>query len=265
MKKKIFKIAILITCHNRAKKTVKCLNQIFKNKIPSQLIVNIYLTEDGSDDGTYQIIKRKFPKVKIIKGDGNLFWAGGMRTAWKIASKKNYDYYLWLNDDVFLFNKTFIEILKTIKVTISKYNNKKFIISFPTIDPKNHNISTGGLCLINSFYSFKFKPIKEINTISECDTFNGNLVLITKQAFNKIGFLDKKFTHRYADHDYGLMARKNNVTVLFAPNPLGYCETFKKKKFNLDDSLEWIYFLKKHAKHYYIHKIKFILKRILTR
>ena len=39
--------------------------------------------------------------MRIIRGDGSLFWAKGMRKAWEaaIAERDNWDGFLWLNDD----------------------------------------------------------------------------------------------------------------------------------------------------------------------
>lgn len=93
------KIAVLITCFNRKKKTLACLESLFS--IVSNC--HVYLVDDKSADGTSEAIKQNFPQVKIIQGDGNLFWSRGMYTAWKEAIKGCYDFYLWLNDDVELY------------------------------------------------------------------------------------------------------------------------------------------------------------------
>ena len=80
-------IAVLITCHNRKNKTIRCLNNIFNQKYKGNIKFKVFLVDDNSSDGTNKAIKSLFPLVKIIKGNGNLFWAGGMRLAWKKALK----------------------------------------------------------------------------------------------------------------------------------------------------------------------------------
>ena len=84
------RIAAIITCHNRKEKTLVCLKSLF------QIIQNIdvFLTDDGSTDGTSEAVKKIYPQVNIIQGDGNLFWSRGMYIAWKEAVKGGYDYYL---------------------------------------------------------------------------------------------------------------------------------------------------------------------------
>ena len=89
-------VAILLTVHNRKEKTYKCLNSVYKNigKI-TEYDFDVYLTDDGSTDGTYTMVKENFSKVKVIKGNGNLFWCRGMYVAWKEAcNTKDYDYYI---------------------------------------------------------------------------------------------------------------------------------------------------------------------------
>ena len=114
-------IAFLITCHNRKKKTIKCLDNLFNQKYITNIKFTVFLIDDKSNDGTNEAIKTLFPLVKIIKGNGNLFWAGGTNLAWKKAlkDKKKYDYFILLNDDVFLFNKA----LNMISQAIQSYLN----------------------------------------------------------------------------------------------------------------------------------------------
>ena len=71
-------IAVLLTVHDRKNKTLRCLENLYKQVLPNYLRLDIYLTDDGCTDGTPEAIKRQFPKVHIIKGDGNLFWNRGM-------------------------------------------------------------------------------------------------------------------------------------------------------------------------------------------
>ena len=73
---RIMKIAILMTCHNRRETTLRCLRGL-----PSD--VEVYLVDDGSTDGTDEAVKATFPKVNVIRGTGNLYWAKGMELAWK--------------------------------------------------------------------------------------------------------------------------------------------------------------------------------------
>ena len=88
------KIAVLITCHNRKAKTVACLHALFANDLPKDYSLEIFLVDDGSTDGTEQAVRGRYPKVNIIKGDGNLYWNGGMRVAFADAIEQGFDIFL---------------------------------------------------------------------------------------------------------------------------------------------------------------------------
>ena len=111
------KIAILITVHNRKEKTLTCIKNILQQEIPPNFTLQIYLTDDGCTDGTFEAVKKNFPHVTIIKGDGNLFWNRGMNLAWKEAAKSEHDFYLWLNDDTMLKKNAINTLIKCAEQT----------------------------------------------------------------------------------------------------------------------------------------------------
>lgn len=89
--------------------------------------MDVYLTDDGCTDGTPEAVRQQFPQVHIIHGDGNLFWNRGMYTAWQEAAKKDYDFYLWLNDDTFVYPDMLSALLHA-----SQQKENKAIIVGPT-------------------------------------------------------------------------------------------------------------------------------------
>jgi len=107
------RIAVLITCHNRKPKTLACLTALFNQTPPSSATTDVYLVDDGSTDGTAEEVHQAYPQVKILQGDGSLFWNGGMRKAFSEALKYDYDYYLWLNDDTILYPEAIASLLTT--------------------------------------------------------------------------------------------------------------------------------------------------------
>jgi len=111
--------AVLLTCFNRKEKTLSCLESIYAQSNKEGFTLKVYLVDDGSTDGTSEAVKKNFPQVNVIKGDGTLFWNGGMRVAFSKAMENEHDYYLWLNDDTFIYPdslKILIETSKSIKL-----------------------------------------------------------------------------------------------------------------------------------------------------
>ncbi len=190
-------IAVLLTCFNRKEKTLSCLTQLFILK--SNL--DVYLVDDGSTDGTGKAILKEFPQVHLIEGSGNLFWNRGMYLAWEEASEKGYDYYLWLNDDVLLYQNCFEELFDCVNLT-----KGKAIISgiIETVDKKN--------TLYGGFDSDKklIIPNEKLNPIRN---LNGNVVIVPNEVYKVLGNLDLHYHHDLGDVDYGLRAQKNSIGV----------------------------------------------------
>ncbi len=205
-------IAVLLTVHNRKEKTLLCLKNLYAQSIPHGYAMDVYLTDDGCIDGTPEAIRKEYPQVHIVKGDGNLFWNRGMYRAWEAAAKSfDYDYYLWLNDDSYLFEDA-IEILLNSSLL---YENQAIIVASMRSADKEI-VTYGGYT--------KDGLLFPNGALQECDTFHGNCVLIPRRVFEKVGNLDWKFRHAIGDLDYGYRTRKAGFKLYVAPKFLGICE-----------------------------------------
>ncbi|MBE0573823.1 glycosyltransferase family 2 protein [Candidatus Dojkabacteria bacterium] len=217
------KVAILITSHNRKGKTIACLESIKNLNYPLKILIDIFLVDDGSIDGTGEAVKAKFPQVKVIQGDGNLFWAGGMNRAWKEALKQKFDGFLLLNDDTILFPSALDEIIETHKEAQERYKQEGIYIG-TTQDPTTHKYTYGGHKIINKFNGKSTPVIPEKGKSKECDFANANIMFVSKSVVDTIGVLCERFTHAVADYDYTLRVSKKGIPVLVCPSYLGTCE-----------------------------------------
>lgn len=206
------RLTVLLTVHNRKAKTLACLRNLFRQNSISDVQIDVYLTDDGCTDGTPEAIQSEFPQVHIVKGDGSLFWNRGMYEAWREAEKGNYDYYMWLNDDTFLTSDAISRLYEE-----SKKHNDKAIIVGSTISSNSDDVTYGGRTKSG-------KLLDNIETATTCDTFNGNIVLIPKYAYQIIGKNDPIFLHGIGDFDYGLRATKAGIKNVVAKGIFGICD-----------------------------------------
>jgi GT2 family glycosyltransferase len=211
-------IAVLLTCHNRKDKTLKCLQALYSQEgLEIDYTIEVFLVDDASTDGTTEAINFQFSTVKIINGDGSLYWNRGMHLAWETAAKtKDYDYYLWLNDDTFLFENAVKMLLND-----AQLSNNKSVICGSTLSLETNTISYGG-------FSKDSKMVIPNGELQEVFAINGNCVLIPKYVFKTIGILDKRFVHAIGDLEYGLRVRKNDLTSFVAEDFIGSCEGNEK-------------------------------------
>lgn len=207
------KIAVLLTCHNRREKTIDCLQLLYKCSVPENYTLDIFLVDDGSTDGTSEAVKNEFPQVNVIEGNGNLYWNRGMHLAWETAAKtKDYDYFLWLNDDTYLFQNTLEIILSS-----SNLKENKAIIVAATCSKYTGKVTYSGFHLDG-------KIITPTDILIPATTFNGNCVLVPKVVYKTVGNLDPLFWHCIGDIDYGYRAGKKGIKSFVAPEFLAFCE-----------------------------------------
>ncbi len=206
-------IAILLTCFNRKDKTLSCLRSLYADQFGVNVQPAIFLVDDGSTDGTSEAVKSEFPNVNIIKGTGSLYWNRGMHLAWETAAKLNdYDFYLWLNDDVTLHKGAISELLND--------SSKKpdSIVCASMQSSVDGSITYGGKDLNGDFVVPNGNPQK-------ISLINGNMVLIPKSVFKKVGMLDPIFPHSLGDFEYGMRAAKQNIESYTASNYGGICDS----------------------------------------
>lgn len=204
------RISVLLTCHNRKEKTLTCLRKLFEQDI-RDVVFDVFLVDDGCTDGTAAAISEEFSQVRIIQGDGSLFWNRGMCLAWEEARRNNiYDGYLWLNDDTMLENSA-LEVIKKCSI-----ENPGAIVVGSISSTLNPQVVTYG------GYKSK-KIINPGDKFEECDTFNGNCVYIPKVVSDKIGYLDPYYRHSCGDFDYSWRALKNGIKCLVTP-VIGACD-----------------------------------------
>lgn len=217
------KIAVLLTCHNRADKTLRCLESFYAANLPRDLSFTIFLVDDGCIDGTAAQVKQLHPNVKIIYGNGSLYWAGGMRLAWKSAlAADNFDGYLLLNDDVQL-NMNFFDLLTECHdYAIDKYGYGG-LYSACTLDESTNKISYGGQIIWRKGWRVISSAAEPDGRPKAVDTVNANILYVDKEVVKKIGILSERFTHSIADYDYGLRAKQAGFPVLLASSPGGLC------------------------------------------
>lgn len=267
------KTAILLTTFNRKHSTLRCVESIKNNLGFDDSLFDIYIADSNSKDKTLEAINNLNYNIKIFNVGDNVYWSQGMNLAWQTAKRNHeYDFYLWLNDDTSLIK----ESIKTIfKDYVSVQKNSILVGVTSDLSGK---ITYGG----------RVKPegkiIKPNGLIQKAKYINGNFVLIPKNVFNKIGYIDKKYSHALGDIDYGLRAKKAGVNIFISSTIIGncssndarsyksICETLSKeknlikriKKLNAPLILpfkEYYYF---NRKHFYLFKtIKFIVSYTL--
>lgn len=93
------KVAVVILNYNGKLHLQNYLQSVL-NHIPA--LAQLYIADNGSDDGSVRFLEDNFPDIHLIKLDKNSGYAGGYNKALKLI---NAEYYFLLNSDVELTNE----------------------------------------------------------------------------------------------------------------------------------------------------------------
>jgi GT2 family glycosyltransferase len=154
-----------------------------------------------------------------MRGDGSLFWAKGMALA--ASAARDYDFLLWLNDDVVLDAGALTRLLGTYRSLADPEEN--LLVVGALRDPHSGAVTYSGIARGSSLRPMHFTRVVPDGRPVPADTMNGNLVLVPRSVVERVGHVDGGFSHGMADYDYGLRARALGCEIWVAPETLGTC------------------------------------------
>lgn len=251
------RILVILTCFNRKEKTKKCVEGLVEgNREHSFTFV---VVDDNSTDGTGEMLESMKPEydIYILKGDGKLFYSGGMRKGMDYALESmepEYGYLLMVNDDV-----SFMDGCISKMIVQSRQQGGAVIVGAMCDAGKALTYSavkyTKGI-------RYRNLDIREWNVAA--DTFNANGVLIPFEIFRTVGSLDGHYIHSLGDFDYGLSVKGAGYNIYVSKEYVGICEKnsmsggwldnslSRKERFKKKESIkgapmkQWFYFLRKN-------------------
>ena len=220
-------IAVLMTCHNRKAKTLRCLTGFLSQLTEFDIV---FLTDDGSVDGTAEAAGSLDRRVRIVEGDGTLFWAKGMRLAWDAAEKSGpFDFVLWLNDDVELYDNA---LQASFKDWESIGSESAVLVGACEFD---------GECTYSATDAKDKKMIPNGSPQLASGWFNGNFVLIPRAAYEKVGKICSDYSHARADYDYAERLKAAGIPFYVSSRYVGKC------KYDFDEKIRQMGFLRRIA------------------
>lgn len=215
-------IGVLMTCHNRRDRTLACLRALRSASVHAGVSVAVHLVDDGSTDGTADAVQKEFDEVRLIRGDGSLYWNHGMRRAFQAACQVGYPMYLWLNDDTIL-DEGSMELLLHTRMELETSGRRLAIIAGATQDPKTLEQTYGGVVHSGRWHPLHLRLVEPGTSPLPCDSFFGNCVLVPHDVVDLVGNLDPIFSHTFGDIDYGFRARNLGCTIWTPPGYVGMC------------------------------------------
>ena len=198
------RICVVIPVHNRVDFTVGCIKSLMKQTLKGFKIV---VVDDGSTDGTSDVISKTFQKVTLLKGAGNLWWSGAVNLGIKYALKNDFEYIICLNNDTEVM-QDYIE-----KMIYWAEQNPAALFSsmgydITTDEPFYVGVKMNWMRGKEEPYIDKM-PKDKFHGLIEVTHLPGRGLWIPALVFNKNGLFDaKNFPQKAADYDFTIRAKR---------------------------------------------------------
>ena len=211
-------VALAVPVYNNKEDTAKFLESLKGVTYPNYMVIVI---DDGSTDGTEDMVKEKYPYVILLKGDGSLWWAGATNIGIKKAIEMGADYVLLggMNDTI--VDSEFITTL----VDTAKKNPRSIVVPkcYCYDEPKKIwqagselNWLKGGFRVIgmNEIDEGQYDTQYDVN----CATIG---MLVNTVFFEDIGLVDSKsFPQYWGDTDFTYRAYKKGYRIIYEPKSI---------------------------------------------
>lgn len=203
-------VSVVIPCHNERDSVVRCLGSIRT----SDLEVRTFLVDDGSTDGTAIAVAERFPDVRVVSGDGNLWWSGAINAGLGEAMRTPSDYYLLLNNDCTLSADALDRLVHAAEAS------PKSIVSAVIYDDNDGAVvSYGGRIGSRGLDYILDRPPTDAAGVFTVDWLPGHCVLVPAAVLEAVGLIDEKaFPHYWADADFTLRARRAGFRLAVQPD-----------------------------------------------
>lgn len=215
MEKKPLIYAVILT-FNHVQDTVECLASLSKMDTAS-VDLNILIVDNGSSDGTPEIVHERFPWIEIIETGRNLGVPWGFNVGFSHALRAGADYILMLNNDT-----TVAPDMLTHLVQAGEADPKAGILAPKVLyyDEPDRIWAAGG-----RYRAFppaiiilgQDKPDEKYNEPLYLEYALSCGLLIHRRAFEQAGLFDPGYFFQFDDWDFSQRVRAHGLHIQFVP------------------------------------------------
>lgn len=197
---------------------------VTNNQLPTTEII---VFDNASVDGSPQMVKEKFPKVKLIVNKENLGFSKGNN---KAVQKASGELVLFLNSDTVVKERAIGKLVDSMKKnrretavcplllngdgTIQK---DPCYLRFPSPLTSLFYYNSVLRKLVSNFFPQLLYSISNFSTSSEVDQLPGAAFVIRKNDFLNIGVFDESFSHFFEDVDLSWRLREKGFKFFLIP------------------------------------------------
>ena len=209
-------ISVIIPSYNSIKYIERCLSSVLSQAVQG---VEIIVVDNGSTDGSVDLLKQKFPQVKLIYNLANLGSSYARNQGIELSSG---EYIVFLDSDAYLaedFLKVAADTLANSSYTIAGFTPK-------IINKCSGGVFSLGLKITPIFRVLDIKNKKNLKSGKNVDGFNSCCAVIRRSSLDlaKEGgeYFDNAFFFLFEDVDLSLRISRKGLTFIHLDKLLAY-------------------------------------------
>ena len=255
----MFDLSIIIVNYNTRNLLEQCLNSIYSENY--HFDYEIFIVDNDSKDGSVEMIKTKFPQVKLIENRNNPGFAAANN---QVLRRNNARYLLLINPDMVVLPDSlnlmigFMDEHPGAGIAGGKLLNPDYSLQYSC-----RKFSTLATFFLRGIHFDTLFPNNTVlrkymmsdwdhNQVRQVDWVLGSCMMVRRKAIEEVGMLDENFILYFEDQDWCYRMWKHGWKVYYVPRAqmIHYYQRRSAKR--ILNGLTWIhvrsmlYFFKKH-------------------
>ncbi len=200
------RLAVVVPIHNRIHYTRQFVESLFESRYTN---FTLFIVDDGSTDGSGEYLRRSWPQVRILEGDGNFYWTKAANEGIRAArAERSYDCVVTLNDDVTIPP----DFLSSLVAALRQHPHA--VIGSQCFDEHTGRWDNSGFCrnwLIARNEPIPFEAGTDVSTVTHVCARG---TAYPMRLFDELGLFDEKWLRMGGDDDLTFRAARAGWDIL---------------------------------------------------